>query len=135
MVGTLIVQNLSKEHLIMHMASYIAISADVSPWGPDNFIRDAPRKWELSFALWEDEPIAYCIMSQRGNDIHIHQCMVAPYARGDGVGATLLSVAMDRGASTLKVAPENVRAVRFYENHGWVQDGGENGYLIMSFKR
>lgn len=131
MIGTLIVQNLSAAHMQEHVAAYIAVSADASPWTAENFLRDAPRKWELSFALWEDVPVAYCILSQRDEAIHINQLMVAPYARGDGIGATMLAEAERRGASSLKVDPANAGAIRFYERHGWQQSGAENGYAVM----
>ncbi len=116
------------------MAAYVAISADVSPWTADNFLKDLPEKWSLSFSLWEDVPIAYCIMSRRGGAIHINQFMVAPYARGDGIGAEMLKEALKRGATTLKVAPSNQRAIRFYERHGFQVEGEENGYSVMSFR-
>lgn len=113
------------------MASYTAISSDVSPWTAENFLRDAPRKWDLSFALWTTIPVAYCIMSERESVIHIHQFMVAPHVRNAGVGASLLAEAEARGASSLKVNPSNTGAIRFYERHGWVHVTQENGYDVM----
>lgn len=131
MTRTLEVQSISLDHIARHVADYIAVSADVSPWTPENFLRDAPRKWELSFALWHGKPIAYCILSQRGDAIHINQLMVAKDARGHGIGAKLLAEAERRGASSLKVDPTNSSAIRFYERRGWKHTGSENGYAVM----
>lgn len=134
-MSTLTVQNLTAAHVLEHLASYIAVSADVSPWAAENFLRDAPRKWELSFALWDTVPVAYCILSQRDSVIHIHQFMVAPHLRSAGVGAVLLAEAEARGASSLKVDPSNTGAIRFYERHGWRRIRQENGYDVMSNRR
>jgi ribosomal protein S18 acetylase RimI-like enzyme len=131
MIGTLILQKLSAEHVAAHIDAYLAVSADVSPWRKENFLRDAPEKWDLSFALWEDVPVGYCILSRRNGVVHINQLMVAPYARGDGIGKTLLEEAERRGASSLKVDPLNTGAIRFYGRHGWREAGTENGYLLM----
>jgi len=131
MTRTLDLQNLSLDHIARHIAEYVAVSADVSPWTAENFLRDAPRKWELSFALWDDKPLAYCILSQRGDAIHINQLMVSKDARGRGIGADLLAEAERRGANSLKVDPENSGAIRFYERHGWTQATTENGYTVM----
>jgi len=131
MIGTLFLQPLSPEHLLEHIDAYMAISADASPWTKDNFLKDLPDKWTLSFSLWEDVPVAYCIMSRRKGVIHIHQFMVAPYARGDGIGAAMLAETLKRGASTLKVAPDNEGAIRFYCRHGFQEVAKENEYLVM----
>jgi len=131
MIGTLILQNLSPEHMREHMPAYTAISVDVSSWTVENFLKELPRKWELSFALWEDEPVAYCIMSLRNGRSHINQFMVAPTHRGDGIGSAMLAEAVKRGAETLKVDVKNLDAIRFYRRHGFCNDDHENGYLVM----
>ncbi len=125
------VRALSRAHIIEHLADYLAVHADVSPWTRTHLVADRPRKWELSFALWTQRPIAYCIMSERLGLIHINQFMVSAAFRGCGVGARMLGIAMDRGANSLKVHPDNPRAVRFYSAHGWIRNGSENGYLMM----
>lgn len=47
-----------------------------------------------------------------------------PYA-GTGLAARLLESALDNGAAYLWVLRGNVRAIAFYERHGFVQDGVE----------
>jgi ribosomal protein S18 acetylase RimI-like enzyme len=132
MISTLILQKLSPEHLAAHIDAYLSVSADASPWTAENFLRDAPDKWKLSFALWGDVPIAYCILSRRNGAVHINQLMVAPHARRDGIGAVVLAEAERRGAETLKVDPVNTGAIRFYQRHGWQVSGKENGYSVMA---
>src|SRR5690606_29191462 len=123
----------TRAHMEAHVADYIAVSADVSPWTAQQFLRDLPGKWDLSFALWSDRPIGYCILSWRNGRIHINQFMVAPSARGCGCGAVMLGEAVARGARSLKVHPDNTGAIRFYRRHGWTEAGRENGYLLMTF--
>jgi ribosomal protein S18 acetylase RimI-like enzyme len=108
----------------------IAISADVSPWGEKEFLSDLPGKWELSFALLPD---AYCILSRKFGPPHIHQLMVSPQKRGNGIGAKMLNEAVRRGAQTLKVAADNSGAIRFYQREGWKIHRGVPGYLWMAY--
>ena len=131
-VGALVLRQLSPDHVREHLAAYIAISADASPWTADHFLKELPGKWDLSFALWDALPIAYCIMSRRAGAIHINQFMVAPNRRGCGIGARMLAECINRGASTLKVDPKNEGAIRFYLKYGFARAGEENGYLVMA---
>lgn len=125
--------DISQKHVAEHAAAYVEISSDVSPWTAENFLRDAPSKWDLSFSIWDGgKPIAYCILSERRGAIHINQLMVAPGARGHGVGAAALAEAVRRGAISLKVDPSNTKARAFYARHGWREAGAENGYCVYS---
>jgi ribosomal protein S18 acetylase RimI-like enzyme len=112
-----------------NLSDYIDISADVSDWGEAHFLKDLPRKWELSFAAGTN---GYCILSERNDAIHINQLMVARDRRGQGLGAAMLAEAVRRGATTLKVHPDNLGATRFYRRHGWRVTATENGYLVMT---
>lgn len=132
MKDKLSVVDITKDHLVKNISEYIRVSYDVSPWTEENFLADLPRKWELSFSLWSSVPVAYCIMSERKGLIHINQFMVIDYARKSGIGETLLKLAQGRGAQSLKVSPDNTRAIRFYQKHNWHAVGEENGYWVMS---
>lgn len=130
--AAILVQPLSAAHLREHMERYLAVSVDVSPWTDENFLKDLPEKWELSFALWRDgDPVAYCIMTRRQGLVHINQFMVTARERGRGLGGRMLAEALRRGAASLKVDPSNTGAIQFYERHGFQRHGEENGYVVM----
>lgn len=120
-------QTLTQDETRAHLADLIAISADVSDWGEAAFLKDLPRKWELSFWSKSD---GYCILSVRNGAIHINQLMIDAKKRGSGIGSKLLAEAVRRGAKTLKVHPDNSGAIRFYQRHGWREIDRENGYLV-----
>lgn len=122
---------LTPQHVVENLQAYLAAHADVSPWGPEHLLADLPNKWDLSFAVWEEGPIGYCVLSRKFGAVHIHQFMVAQEHRGKGIGAKMLSEAVRRGAETLKVARENEGATRFYERYGWVKQREEGGYLWL----
>jgi ribosomal protein S18 acetylase RimI-like enzyme len=125
---------ITKDHLAMHMKSYLKIGEDVSPWRAENFLTDLPKKWDLSFSFWTDIPLAYCIMSARGEGVHIHHFMVMKGRRGEGIGAAMLRQALRlaNGIITLKIDPENFAARRFYERYGFEFICEENGYLLLA---
>jgi ribosomal protein S18 acetylase RimI-like enzyme len=127
-------RNISRDHLREHLNSYLAVGADFSPWTAENFLKELPLKWELSFALWKSALIAYCIMSKRSGVAHIHHLIVAKPYRCQGLGARMLTEArrIAGGRITLKIHPGNIRARKFYERHGFNLVGDENGYLILS---
>jgi ribosomal-protein-alanine N-acetyltransferase len=133
----LTIEPLSHAHLSRHMANYLAVSADVSPWTPEHFLKELPGKWDLSFALWRERPVGYCIMSRREGGVHIHQFMVAPAERRRGVGAAMIVEAKARASRaarrlTLKISRTNRAGLRFYERHGFALDGEEGGYLRLA---
>jgi ribosomal protein S18 acetylase RimI-like enzyme len=128
---------LSPAHLRKYMKLYIAISSDVSPWTPENFLLELPGKWDLSFSLWLEFPTAYCVMSLKEGGVHIHQFMVAPDSRSSGIGSKMLSHAVELARQrsdliTLKVAQDNEKAVRFYLRHGFSRRAIERGYISLS---
>lgn len=120
-------QTLTQDETRAHLADLIAISADVSDWGAAQFLKDLPRKWDLSFWNGSD---GYCILSVRNGAIHINQLMIDAKKRGSGIGSKLLAEAVRRGAKTLKVHPDNTGARRLYERHGWIETARENGYSV-----
>lgn len=122
---------LTKAHMTERVSLYKALSEDSSPWTKEEFLLDLPLKWDLSFAVWDKGPLGYCILSKRSEEIHLHQIMVARSVRGNGLGTLMLGEAVSRGVSTLKVHPENLGAIRFYQRYGFHIAGDENGYLFM----
>jgi ribosomal protein S18 acetylase RimI-like enzyme len=135
-VKTLALKRLSAVHVANLMDRYLAISADVSPWTSENFLKELPGKWELSFALWDQGPIAYCIMSLREDAVHIHQFMVAADKRGTGIGSQMMHhaasiAAQYRSRITLKVPHAAKSARKFYLRHGFQNHSVEGDYVLM----
>ena len=130
---------LSEGHLTANLDAYLTVSADVSPWTAENFLKRLPCKWDLSFALWQERPIAYCIMSLREGAVHIHQFMVAKDYRGKSVGSAMMLEAKTIAATksnriTLKVPRHNVEAQRFYQRHGFSFSADAGDYRLLTFE-
>jgi len=130
------IKGITREHMLANVDAYIRVSADVSNWTEENFLRELPGKWNLSLSIWCQVPIAYCIMSLQEKAIHIHQFMVDKDYRQLGIGSKLMVAAkgVAAGRLTLKVSPENSRAIQFYMIHGFATESKQGGYLIMSFQ-
>lgn len=56
-------------------------------------------------------------------DQQLCKLFVEPVLQGQGVGEKLLDYAVQRGARWLWALEKNVRAIRFYERHGFVCTG------------
>lgn len=132
---TVAFQTLDRRLLAAELPRLIAVSADVSPWSRENFERDLPGKWELSFVARDPELAGYVILTRRGPDwVHVNQFMVAPAARGRGIGRAMLDEAKRRAAGgrlTLKVDVGNSQAIGFYAAEGLTPGATERGYLWM----
>ena len=131
------VYTLTREALEQNLAQIMALSADVSPWREEQFRVDLPEKWRLSFYIVDSAPVGYAVLSRRGeNWIHLHQFMVGPAARGQGVGARMLDevkarCTAQRACLSLKVAADDEAAQRFYRREGLKPGKFERGYLWM----
>lgn len=126
---------LDRGMLAAELPRLLAVSADVSPWLPENFERDLPGKWELSFIARDPDLMGYAILTRRGPEwVHINQFMVASAARGRGIGRAMLDEAKRRAAGghlTLKVSVDNIAAIRFYAAEGMKPGETERGYQWM----
>lgn len=136
MTGSLLVQTLDRGRCIALMPELIAVSADVSDWGEDEFLAELPDKWNLSFTVTIDRVAGYAVLSRKWPDrVHIHQFMVAPRWRSSGIGTAMVVMARDRAQATplsLKVSRTNARAISFYDRHGFGIDDSDAGeYLWM----
>lgn len=100
-------------------------------WTSREFLLDLPGKWEVSrLALDGSGRVAgFLVASIKPSGIHVHRLVVAGAFRGRGLGRDLLrEVAADAGARgillvTLKVAPSNGDALRFYARLGFEESG------------
>lgn len=121
--------------------AFLAIGSDVPEeyWTVDNFLKELPAKWCLSFAAWDERgPIAYAILSRSGsNQVHLHHLMVSAAYRSTGIGSEIIAEVERRARKIgctrliLKVAVENVLAHRFYFRHGFLQGEIDGAYLHL----
>ena len=134
----LFVSPITLNHAKAHVADFLLVSADVSPWTEAEFLCDLPGKWDLSLAVWDKRPIAYAILSRKWPDrVHIHQFMVLQSYRGSGVGGELLTGIIERHRNerlSLKVDTENTGAIRFYTSYGFrtAESDGDYQWLFCN---
>lgn len=111
-------------------------SGDTYPYAPAITMEEARDLWTTApartFAAWEDGEVVGCYMlkpNQPGLGSHVANCgyMVAPSARGRGVGGTLcehsLATAREAGFLAMQfnaVVASNVAAVNLWQKHGFV---------------
>ena len=109
-----------------HEAHAAFVPADlVAHRTEDSFRTRLRRKWKkLRVTGPEGAPTGFCAI----HDDELDQLFVSSAARGTGAAAQLLADAEERLAASgvtrafLLCLPENDRARRFYERHGWVYD-------------
>lgn len=127
-----------------HAEAFVAIAADVPGeyWTSEHFLKEMPRKWDLSFALWRHgEPIAYAVVSEREPEhAHLHHFMLATAYRGRHLGSRFLWFVKrhvsKRGYQrlTVKVAVVNVVALRFYRMRGFAILANDGRYLTLEHR-
>lgn len=89
---------------------------------------------QLRVIAQSGQPLGLCVVT--GSELS--QLFVSPAARGTGVAADLLADGEKRlqAAGTdkafVKCIPENTRAIRFYEKHGWQKNGIQPSTLEIS---
>lgn len=95
-------------------------------WEKGNFLVELPGKWRCSWAAVQDgRTVAFVIASRKADSIHVHRIAVAREVRGRGIGSVLLervaqcAEELDMPWVTLRVAADNVGAVRFYDRLGF----------------
>lgn len=76
----------------------------------------------------------------RVEEDEVMEIYVDPLFTGKGIGGRLLEYAVQKGARTLWVLEKNIRAVAFYERHGFVLTGerapeGDTGEYIVRMSR
>lgn len=79
----------------------------------------------------EERVVGYLDFDSRGTEPELHRIYVDPAVIGGGIGTQLLEELHRRLAPAatyiLMVAAENLRAVRFYERHGFAVDAEVDG--------
>lgn len=101
-------------------------------WLRGNFLVDLPGKWQCSWAAVQDgRTVAFVIASVKVDSIHVHRIAVASEVRGNGIGSVLLervarcAVELDMPWVTLRVAADNLGAIRFYDRLGFESQGSD----------
>lgn len=126
---------LTRPRVRRNLDSLMAVDAQTigEPWGPEQWLRNKPGKWELSRVLLRgQEPIGFVVASLKGPAIHIHRLAVRDLYRGQGRGTDLLrevaKIGLERSLSTLilKVSKENEQALGFYQRLGFLQSGADD---------
>jgi GNAT superfamily N-acetyltransferase len=114
-------------------------AGDTYPYPPEMTFDEARELWMTpparTFGAWYEGEVVGCYMikpNQPGLGSHVANCgyMVAPSARGQGVGGTLcehsLATAREAGFLAMQfnaVVASNVAAVNLWQKHGFVVVG------------
>lgn len=115
---TLVIKKLDKKKFIKNIINIMNISK-VRYWNYNNYIKDLPNKWEKSLGVFDKakkQIIAYCIVSQKKDALHIHLLMVSEKYQGIGVGSKILNNLM-AGTSkkiTVKTYTNFRKTINFY---------------------
>ncbi|MGA7990083.1 MAG: GNAT family N-acetyltransferase [Thermoanaerobaculia bacterium] len=133
---------LTRETLSTHVDALVALDREAleAGWTSREFLLDLPGKWEVSrLALAGNGRVAgFLVASIKPPGIHVHRLVVAGEFRGGGLGRELLRrVAADAGTHgvstvTLKVAPPNEDALRFYKNLGFQESGRDSKNVALT---
>jgi len=114
-------------------------AGDTYPYPPEMTFDEARELWMTpparTFGAWHEGEVVGCYMikpNQPGLGSHVANCgyMVAPSARGRGIGGTLcehsLATAREAGFLAMQfnaVVASNVAAVNLWQKHGFVVVG------------
>lgn len=141
MIDKLDIRPLSEDEVTAHIEAFIEVARGVDGeyWERQHFLKPLTDKWKLSLTAWvEKRPVGYAILSRKSPiQAHLHHFMVANDQRGQGLGERLLAMTIERCIEhgfteiTLKIAPSNRAASRFYKLHGFANADQDNGYDVM----
>ena len=114
---SLIIKILDKKTIIKNIVKILNISK-ISNWSFENFTMDLPGKWKRSIAVFDKikkEIVAFCIISEKKNSLHIHLLMVSNKYQGMGVGTNILKI-IDKYDKkiTVKTYTPLRKTIRFY---------------------
>jgi [ribosomal protein S18]-alanine N-acetyltransferase len=102
-------------------------------WDYDRLVNGEMAGWVAAQA---DQVLGFIVARRVGGDIEILNFAVRPDARRQGVGASLLRIALAWGAelraekALLEVRASNVAALRFYEHRGFQVAGRRSRYYV-----
>jgi ribosomal protein S18 acetylase RimI-like enzyme len=132
--------SLSFELLQIHLKDLLAIDEKTlgEKWERRHFLLDLPGKWEYSVIAFDaGKPAGFVIASIKSEGLHVHRIVVASSYQGRGLGTQLLQrvaqSALQRDISliTLRVAAQNLGAIRFYNRLGFCRELTESDLLNL----
>ncbi|MCB2020961.1 MAG: WbqC family protein, partial [Burkholderiaceae bacterium] len=137
-------QALTKDRMTTLLPQIDGLAADEPwmAWTPENYLREAPRKWEFSrVAIVGSQVVGYAICSLRGRFMWLHRLVVGSDLRGARVGARMLSQLQDIAEAAglqgilLKTPLANARAISFYQREGCVRLPDNQGFALLRLSR
>ncbi|MCK9618217.1 MAG: WbqC family protein [Lentimicrobiaceae bacterium] len=133
------IEILSKEFLKNNITQFVNILDGIPHeyWESEHFLKELPRKWNFSTVVTEsNEIIGYIIASKKELSVHIHKFIIKKEFRNKKIGNNLFlffeNICKKNNITkiTLKVYRDNVKAVNFYVNLGFIKDE-ENEELLI----
>jgi ribosomal protein S18 acetylase RimI-like enzyme len=122
---------LDKSYMESHVDVFLQLVKgwEYCTWERNNFLYDLPRKWDFSFAGFQDESLSsFCIASNKISDAYyIHLFFVSPESRGRRTGREMIAhaerIALQHGIKRIELrCPEkNAGALAFYRKEGFVE--------------
>ncbi len=122
----LVIRTLDKKTLIKNIVKIVNISK-ISNWSYKNFVSDLPGKWKRSIGIFnksENEIVAYCIVSEKKDCLHIHLLMVANKYQGLGLGSKMIKKIRNKKYKkiTVKTFTYLRKSLEFYKkNDFWIK--------------
>ena len=124
------IKDLTSENISFYLKKLMDIEKQIewSPWNEENFLKEIPAKWNLSFVYeCADKVLGFAILSQKSPGcIHLHRLVVSPESQGTGIGKKMLKEMFLRCQTqrikflSLYVPRNNEIAIKFYEAEGFV---------------
>jgi ribosomal protein S18 acetylase RimI-like enzyme len=140
------IKNLTKEFLQEHIDEFLKVVSNESEfyWTEENLLCELPGKWEYSYYVAKEQRvIGYAICSKKIEGyVHLHHFMISESFQSKGLGKILLvnlqkniMIKKQKGL-TLRVQPENIRAIQFYLKLGFRKVKEElDGDFLMVWKQ
>lgn len=104
----------------------------LSPWSRDEFQRCIDLAHRHAWVALDNEaPVGFIVMALQGSEAELLSISVERNHQGHGIGQLLLReslAALNPALVFLEVRESNHRAIRFYEEYGFVQIGQRKGY-------
>ena len=111
------------------------------PWTIENFLYEAPQKWETSYLLYDSGILCgFCVCSLNEMTLHIHRIAISNTYRSRGYGSRFLKFIFEKANNfncefvTLKVSVNNERACNLYKQLGLkIVSADDQNYLMRLY--
>lgn len=100
------------------------------PWNEENFLLDLKGKWNYSKIVFRKENLIgfWVVSTIIPRNIHTHRVAIEPTYQGKGIGKIMFHAVIDDVLKrdkidymTLEVNTQNINAINFYENLGFIR--------------